>query len=74
MTQNQSPVGKTRRGLPPLIRQGNQKKRLSPKADNNAAPMLINEQDETVKQSFHLSLSKENLNDDKRQVTPLSGK
>jgi hypothetical protein len=39
---------------------------LSPKADNNAAPMLINEQDETVKQSFRLSLSKENLNDDKR--------
>jgi hypothetical protein len=39
---------------------------LSPKADNNAAPMLINELDENEKQSFRLSLSKENLNDDKR--------
>jgi hypothetical protein len=35
--------------------------------------MLINELEETEKEKFRLSLSKEPLNDDKRQLTPLSG-
>ena len=49
---------------------------MSPKANHApaAAPMFINELDESEKQSFRLSLSKENLNEDKWQVTPLSGR